>query len=291
MGLILQVLYKSIDVACPQCGEEKVIRVPEQLFSRKKYGHIKVQVPQGAVCQNHVFVVFLDIEGRILGYEKIDLSISSSIEGTHKEDSYVEDLDQINLQTFIDILGFRCVSGLIHAKLFNYPLYLIIEEKDKVNLDYINKVLDEIMPDVYKNTRSLKIVRYSSYVFPTVSYFYTLVKNQRKSAFLMNPKKHIVQMPWNTGLELEKSIINTVLNAKRQNNHIKNLNYYITKFLEDVDQTLSILKTVNKISKKDLTKKLTESSLTSTITKDRVNAIKEFIYRRFSPDLSKKIKD
>jgi len=291
MGLIVQVQYKAIDVACPQCGEGKVVRVPETLFSQKKYGHIKVQVPQGAVCQDHVFVVFLDVQGRILGYEKIDLSISSSAEGKPKEESYEEDLDQIKIQRFIDILGFRCVSGLIHAKLFNYPLYLIVEEKDKVNLEYINNVLDEIMPEVYKNKRSLKVIRYSSYVFPTVSYFYTLVKNQRKSAFLMNPKRHIVQMPWNTGLELEKSIIDTVLNSNKQNNQIKNLNYHITKFLEDVDQTLSILKTVKKIAKKDLTKKLSESSLTSTITKDRVNAIKEFIYRRFSPDLAKKIKD
>lgn len=279
----MQVQFKSINVACPRCGMEKAVNVPVTLFTEKKFGHIKIQVPKGAVCKDHVFVVFLDVQGRIIGYQTVDLSVSS-ISGTEKDKT-------IDLEQFIEIIGYNCFAGLIHSKLFNYPLFLIIDNEFKVNLDVINRVLDDMMPEKYKNTRHLKTIKYDEEIFPTATYFYALVKNQKKTSYLMNPNRHIIQIPWNTGLDLERKIINSALNKEEKQERIKFLTFFISKFLNDVENTLLILENVNKISKKNLVNKLKAISITSTINKDHLGAIKEFILRRISPQIAKKIHD
>ncbi|MFX1322386.1 MAG: hypothetical protein ACFFAQ_12165 [Promethearchaeota archaeon] len=280
--------FKSLELSCPSCGAIKTVNIPESLFYDKKFGHIKVQIPQGAVCQDHMFVVFLDVKGRLIGYEAIDLSISTTIEEP-KEEIIDESIKTMSLVNLIKSLGFNCVVGLIHAKLFNYPSYLIMSNGAKVNLDEINKILDGLIPEMYKNSRSLKTIEFDDETFPTATYFYSLVKRQRRNAFLMNPRKHIIQMPWEIDLELEKSIINSALEKENQNEQLKFLAYYIAKFIEDVEFTLSILEGVKKISKKELTKQLKAKLLTSTITKNRVNEIKDFIIHRISATIANKI--
>ncbi len=290
VGLIMQVQQYAIEVACPRCGIEKTIHVPETLFAEKKFGHIKIQVPKGAVCQDHIFIVFLDVKGRVIGYETVDLLIKTTAEKKIHEEIDIED-KTTKLERFIDDIGFNCLAGLIHSKLFNYPLYLIINKEFKVNLDVINTMLDEIMPEAYKNRRTLKIIEFNNKIYPTATYFYALVKNQKRSAFLMNPSKLIVQKPWKTGLELEQSIINSALKKQDQDEQLKFLTFFLTKFLEDVDKTISILETTKKISKKELVKNLKEKSPLSTVTKTLVDFIKEFIHRRRSPEIAQKIQD
>jgi hypothetical protein len=287
----MQVQQYAINIACPRCGIEKTVHVPNKLLSEKKFGHIKIQVPKGAVCQDHVFVVFLDVKGRIIGYESVDLSIQSMSETKLSEKIDIADDKTISLEKFIDSIGFNCFAGLIHSKLFNYPLYLIMNRDFKVNLDVINNVLDEMMPETYRNRRNLQVIDFNGTTYPAATYFYALVKNQKRTAFLMNPRKLIVQMPWKTGIELEKSIINSALKKEGHIDQVKFITFFINKFLEDVDKTIAILETTKKKSKKDLVRILKEKSPLSTITKNRVSSIKEFIHRRKSPEIAKKIQD
>jgi len=285
----MQVQCKYINIACPICGLEKIVNIPETLFTEKKFGHVKIQVPQGAVCQDHVFIVLLDTKGTILGYQTVDLSVSSTIESTPKKPVPLEEDETLGLMKFIKILGFRCFAGLIHAKLFDYQPYIIIKENLEMNIIEINNILDEIVPDVYKNKIVLKKIEYDDGVYPHATYFYALIMNQNKTDFLMNPDKHIIQMPWKTGLDLEKNFITSALQNKDPLEQIKDLTFYISKFLEDVDQTMIIIEPVKKISKKDLVKKLKEIAITSTVTKEYVICIKEFIQRRISSELANKI--
>ena len=279
--------FKQLELSCPSCGAVKTVNIPESLFYDKKFGHIKIQVPQGAVCEDHVFVVFIDVKGRIIGYEAIDLSISTTIKEP-KEEIKDESIKTMTLINLIKSLGFNCVAGLIHARLFNHPSYMIISNGAKVNLDEINNVLDGLIPEMYKNNRPLKILEFDNEIYP-MGYFYSLVQNQRKYAFLMNPRRHIIQIPWELDLELEKSVINSALEKEDQNEQLKFLAYYIAKFIEDVEFTISILEGVKKISKKELIKQLKVKLLTSTITKNRVNEIKDFINRRISATIAVKI--
>jgi hypothetical protein len=287
----MQVQSRYIGIACPICGAEKTITVPETLFTEKKFGHVKIQVPKGAVCQEHVFVVLLDIKGRILGYQTVDLSVSTLDAVKSKEEIQSEVDESLGLMKFIKLLGFRCLAGLIHSKLFNYQPYVIIKKDTQMNMDEVNFFLDDIVPEMYRNHKVLKHIEYNDYVFPTATYFYALVKNQRKAAFLINFHKHIIQMPWQNGLDLEKGFITTALQNKESIEQIKYLKFYISKFLEDVDKTKIILEPKKKISGKDLVKKLKEIAITSTVTKEYVTSIKEFIHRRVSRDIAAKIHD
>jgi hypothetical protein len=282
----MQVQYSAIELACPKCGASKAVNVPKSLFEEKQAGHIKIQVPKGAVCQNHVFIVFLDIKGRVIGYESIDVSI-----GETQKESKEEVRDPITLNDVIDALGFNCVAGLLHAKLFNYPSYLIMNNDGRVNLTLINKIFDDLIPEDYNNLKQLKLIRYDSDTFPASTYFYSLVQNQRRTAFLMNPRKHVIQVPWDSEVEFEKYILNFVLEKKDESEHFKYLAYQIAKFLDDIKYIISILEEKKKISKKELIKELKEKLITSTINKNRIVEIKEFIQRRISTNIANKIKD
>ena len=111
--------FKPIELSCPSCGAEKTVNIPESLFYDKKFGHIKVQVPQGAVCQDHVFVVFFDVKARIIGYEAIDLSISTTIEEPKEA---IIDESTMTLVNLIKSLGFNIPEPLLVKSLgLNIP--------------------------------------------------------------------------------------------------------------------------------------------------------------------------
>ena len=61
---------KQIEVKCPDCEAQRSINIPVAVFSQKKFGTIKVQVPPGAVCEEHQFIVFVDTKGVVRGYER-----------------------------------------------------------------------------------------------------------------------------------------------------------------------------------------------------------------------------
>jgi hypothetical protein len=287
----MQVLNKQINIACPICGTEKIVNIPETLFKEKKFGHVKVQVPQGAVCQDHVFIVLLDMDGRILGYQTVDLSVSSKAEPKTKDQDSIEKDESLGLMKFIRMLGFRCFAGLIHSKLFHYEPYIIMPENCQLNVDEINYFLEDVVPEKYRNKIVLKKIEYDDDVFPHANYFYDLVKNKRKTEFLINPDKHIIQMPWQTGLELEKNLIASAIQNEKHLEQIKFLSFYLTKFIEDTNKAMIIIEPLKKISKRELVKKLKDIAITSTVTKDYVTSIKEFIHRQISPEIAKKIKN
>ena len=282
----MQVQYSAIELSCPKCGASKKVNIPKSLFEEKEFGHIKVQVPQGAVCQDHVFIVFLDVKGRVIGYESIDLSV-----GDTQKESKEEVKDPITLNDLINALGFNCVAGLLHAKLFNYTSYLIMNNDGKVNLELINKLFDDLIPENYNSIKELKLIKYDSDIYPASTYFYTLVQNQRKNSFLINPRKLVIQIPWNSELEFEKYVLNNVLERKDENEDFKHLAYHIAKFLDDIKYVISFIEDKNKVSKKELIRELQEKLITSTINKNRLIEMKEFIQRRISPNIANKIKD
>jgi hypothetical protein len=284
--------FTQIEFACPKCGLEKKVPVPLSLFTQKKFGHVKIQVPKGAVCQDHDFIAFLDLEERIIGYESVDISLSNLAKFETQEDGSTREGRQITIREIVEILGFRCFAGLIHAKLFNYPFIIIMpEEEHKINMDILDKILGEAMPDQYKNTRNLEVITYPGDIYPVATYFYALIKHRNRNALLINTYKNIVQKPWNTDLQLERAIINSAVSKEETNEQVKFLSFFFSKFLEDVEKTQIILDKVKKISKKDLVKKLQKIAITSTITKTYLSIIKEFIHKRIDPVVAKKIQD
>jgi len=276
---------KGFNVACPRCGGEKQINVPESLFYDKKFGTVKIKVPQGAVCKDHNFIVFISTKGNIVGYDVIDTSISSN-----QGENLSKEIIDLTLDELINSFGFNCVAGLIHAKLFDYPSFVLRSEDFKINIDQLDEMFDRLIPLEYRNDNAIKDAEFDTYVFTNENYYYTTFTNNNTGAFLINNRKHVIHKPWETKCDFEKSILDNALGRKDKVEQLKYLAQYITQFIKDVEFTKILLENSKSISEKDLMKQLKSKLIVSTINKKRVLIIKEFIEQRFSPELAAKIK-
>jgi hypothetical protein len=288
--------FKTLDLACPKCGIEKVVRLPLKLFEGKGFGIIKVQVPIGGVCNEHNFMVLVNKKGVVLGYETFDMMVSeaSEIDEPRKEiideaPAKEEDLDKSSLQAFIDKFGFNCIAGYLHSKLFDYPAYLICSDDIQVELTDMDNIFNQIIPNSYKDSHAIEVIKYDREIYPQPGYYYALAKDRLKHAFIMNPDRHVINSPWVTDIEYEKIMIRNALEWKESNDNFKKLSEFIERFVKDVEITVSFLEDLKKIYEKDLIKKLNKKIDLSTINKSRLRLIREFISKRISPEIALKI--
>ncbi|GAJ01552.1 unnamed protein product, partial [marine sediment metagenome] len=277
-------ISKKFEVRCPRCGVVKEISVPESLFLDKKFGTIKIKVPQGAVCKEHNFIVFISTKGNIIGYDVIDASVSLD----QKEELPI-DLISLTLDELINMFGFNCVAGFIHAKLFGYSSRIVRNGESNLDIEQINGLFDGLIPVRYRNSNAIIDEKYSSHVFPNPNYYYTMIKRKHAKAFIITNREVVIQVPWHAQIDFEKSILSNALGKTDENEQLKYLALYINQFISDVEFTKSLLENAEAISEKDLIKKLKEKLIVSTINRNRVVLIKQFISRRISTDLSKKI--
>ena len=276
---------KQFNIACPKCGSKKEISVPESLFVQKKFGTVKIKIPQGAVCKDHNFLVFISTKGQIIGYDIIDASVS-----LNQKEKLLGDIIDLTLDEIIDAFGFNCVAGLIHAKLFDYPSFIIRNDDFALDIDQINELFDKLIPSKYRNSNAILDEKFDSYVFPNPKYYYTTVKREHTDAFLINNRKLVIQVPWQTQIDFEKSILNNAISKTDKKEQLQYLAQFINQFISDAEFAQNLLENVNSISEKELIKKLKEKLIMSTINKNRILIIKEFINRRISKESSNKIK-
>ncbi|MBA7511725.1 hypothetical protein ES705_03721 [subsurface metagenome] len=276
---------KKFEVSCPRCGAGREISVPESLFFDKKFGTVKIKVPQGAVCKEHNFIVFISTKGNIIGYDVIDASLSLD-----QKDKLPIDLISLTLDELIEAFGFNCVAGFIHAKLFDYSSRIIRNDEFSLDIEQLNELFDRLIPVKYRNSNVIIDEEFDSYVFPNPYYYYTMIKQEHANAFLINNRKLVIQVPWHAHIDFEKTILSNALGKKDKNEQLKYLALYITQFISDIEFTKSLLENTKAISEKELIKKLKDKLIVSTINRNRIVLIKEFISRRISKDLSNKIK-
>ncbi|HUW90108.1 MAG TPA: hypothetical protein VMV43_06260 [Candidatus Nanopelagicaceae bacterium] len=277
---------KQFDVSCPKCGSGKEISVPDSLFLQKKFGTVKIKVPKGAVCKDHNFIVFISTKGQIIGYDIIDASVSLD-----QKEKLPGDLIDLTLDELIDAFGLNCVAGLIHAKLFDYPSFVIRNEEFALDIEQLNQLFDRLIPPKYRNSNAIRDEEFDSYVFPNPNYYYTTIKKEQADAYLINNQKLVIQVPWQIEIDFEKSILSNALGKKNKSEQLKYLAQYINQFISDVEIAQTLLENVKGISEKELIKKLKEKLIVSTINKNRILLIKEFINRRISKEVGSKIKN
>lgn len=288
--------FKLLELACPKCGIEKTVRIPIELFDGKGFSIIKIQVPIGGVCDSHNFMVLLNKKGVILGYETFDMMVSKPTEPEkfeaekEKIEAYDEiELEKSPLQNYIDKYGFNCIAGFLHSKLFDYPAYLICRDDIIVEIDDMNANFNYVVPNEYRDSHVMEVIKYDREIYPQPGYYYALAKDRYKHAFIMNPNRHVINTPWRTDIEYEKVMIRNAVEWKESDKHFKKLSEFVERFVKDVEITASYLKDVKKIYEKDLIKKLNKQIDLSTINKSRLRLIREFISKRITPEIAAKI--
>lgn len=270
--------FKELEITCPICQVVKKINVPSRIFSQKKFGTIKVQVPAGAVCKDHQFIVFVDPKGIIRGYEKIDIFMAST-----PEVKEVIPEAKITLRAVLNDFGTYGVLSLIHAKLFNYPSYLIRSEDKVNNVSGLNDFFDNLLPEALQGSAPLNI-------FENIQY--DKVKIKEKNALLIDEHNNILQTPWDhSSLGFEEELIKKALGIIDNEEQLIILRQGINQFLKEVDYVIKTLEDVEEIYMNDLIEKMSKDLRMTKINKYQIDLIKEYIENRISSKLVKKIKN
>ncbi|MFX1399603.1 MAG: hypothetical protein ACFFAS_21475 [Promethearchaeota archaeon] len=267
--------YKNIDIKCPVCKTSKNLDLPRALFTQKEVGTIKIQIPPGAVCSDHQFIIFLDPEGKVRGYERIDLEM---LESTIESKREVE--GKITLKKMTQILGTYGIFSLIHAKVFNYPAFIVVNENFEYNAALINSIGNELLPERYRGGRTIHLYKETDY---------DKVELNIKDALLLDINKHISQLPWDEKLKFEENILEKAFEIFDEQEQLYLVQRFISNFIEEAECALKILESTDQISKKDLIKQISKMVRQSKINNYHLNLIIEFIKRRFSPKLTDKI--
>lgn len=272
--------FKSLEVTCPVCQAKKNISIPEAILSQKKFGTVKIQVPAGAVCGEHQFLVFVDTKGIIRGYEKIDIHLAAA---TVKPEEVTEDLQQMTLKRIMQIFGSYGLYNLIHAKIFNYPSYIKSKgELDKLE-DVLNDLGDQLLPTKYKETSRLNFLNEAE--------FSKFKPKDHKDALVLDESMNILQTPWDEKLKFEDEVVNKAMEIIDEREQVIILRQEIAKLIREAEKTIEILLGVKEIYEDDLIDKLASELMISKINNYRLGLIKQFIRQRHNPKLPSKIKN
>jgi len=269
--------FKILEVVCPTCRKAKNINIPEAVFSQKKFGTVKIQIPMNAVCPDHQFIVFVDTKGTIRGYEKIDILMSTISPEVARETA-----GRVNLRNLIHVFGIYGILSLIHGKIFNYPSYVIKDENFQYDEMLLNSIGDNILPETYRGSESIHIIE-----DPDIN----KIKVKDKDALILDTSQHIFQTPWSIKLKFEEQIIKRALEIIDEVEQLKLLQQDISKLVKEVHYTVSILEEVDQIYEDDLIDKVSKALSIKKLSNYHLNLIKEFIKRNISRKLVLKIKN
>ncbi|MFX1364830.1 MAG: hypothetical protein ACFFCE_07275 [Promethearchaeota archaeon] len=269
-------IFKTLEVKCPICGIVKSINIPEAVFSQKKFGSIKIQVPIKAVCPQHQFIVFVDTKGNIIGYDKIDIQLMHIAQLDKTEVS-----EKGNLRNLIKIFGVYGILNLIHAKIFNYPTYILNDDDFEYNEESLNSIWDNFLPEEYRGNKTFFLLEKKTL---------NKIKIKDSDAFIMDTHQNIFQTPWTSKLKFEEDIIKRAIEIMDGEQQIMLLRQDIINFVKEVKYTISVLKDISEIYEDELIEKISNDLQIKKINNYRLNLIKEFIKRNISKSLASKIK-
>lgn len=267
--------HKELEVACPFCKAVGKIKIPREIYSHKKWGTVKIQVPSGAICKEHQFIVLVDTKGIIRGSEIVEITTTRNGE--------IKDLPQtkFTLGTLIEIFGLDCTHHMIHALIFNYPTY-IVKSDSLTSTNQLKMIFDEILLENFR--LALPLVEVIE-----VSMAQNIILN-KKDSLLISSKKEIFQVPWKEKLKYEEAIVKKARNIINENEQLVILQQEIMKLLRDAEFARGILNLYDEISRDDFSLELSKKMRISKLDKNYFNMIKLFIERRFSKELLNKIK-
>lgn len=272
----MQANHKLIKVVCPVCGITKDLNIPENVFTQKKFGSIKIQIPQMAVCPEHQFIVFVDNKGKIRGYERIDLQMETSSEVTEREEG------RITLRNLLKMYGTYGVFSLMHAKIFNFPSYVLIKNESEDLTEDINKIGDSLIPIQYQDTPRINFVLVSKQVKS---------KLKNKDALIIDENRNILNTPWIEKLKFEEQLIKKTLEIIEEDEQVLLIQQGIAKLIEEAEFTRKLLEDASEIYEDELSERISRELMITKPSLYRISLIKQFIKQRFSEKLASKIKN
>jgi len=267
---------RRIKLTCPICQREKEISIPEKVFAQKKFGSIKIQVPPGAVCPDHQFIVFLDPKGLIRGYEKIDILMKTQPQEAKK---VIE--GKINLKKLINTFGLYGVFSLIHSKIFGYPAYIIRDNPPEGLSQQMNEFFTNLSQNKFTDTSEIQFIEETKYDDIKL----------KNNSLLIDAHNNILQTPWEEKLDFEEFIVKKALEIIDENEQKVLLRQDVNNLLKQIDHTVKILEDTDEIYDTELIETISKDLKIPKISKSRLNLIRKFIKMNISEELAKKVKN
>jgi hypothetical protein len=266
--------YKILDITCPICEKTKSISVPENVFSQKKNSLIRIQLPQKVICE-HQFIAFVNSKGKIQGYEKIDVEMSLA------EETEKEKMGILTLRKLLMLAGPYGLFSIIHAIIFNYPIYLVIDENFKYNEDLLNRIVNKLLPEGYKYKKIIYLIKEKEYQNTKID----------KNFLVLDVNQRIFQTPWDSKLKFEEELVKRALDIINEEQQFLVLQNSIGGFVKEVEYTVEFLKDekIKTFYEGELIQKLSKTLMIPKINQYHLHLIVEFISQRISIELASKV--
>ncbi|MHA1732548.1 MAG: hypothetical protein ACTSU5_11425 [Promethearchaeota archaeon] len=126
------------------------VPVPTYIFEKKKAGIIKIQIHPGIVCE-HQFVAFIDQKFVARGYERIDFQLEIAPRAAPAPGEEVT--PRVFLSDVVQKFGSFAATYLLHAVVFNYPVYVVVSPTDAPTLEkslndlFVSMIPEEMDPE------------------------------------------------------------------------------------------------------------------------------------------------
>jgi len=186
---------KEIQVQCPVCQKEQMIKVPNYIFDNKKVGNIKIQIYKGICCE-HQFILFLNKKAEIRGYETIDMNIDlSEVEESKSK-------DKIYLRDILKTYGDFAVSCIIHSLLLNIPIIILRTKYEGSRASQLTSLFNKFIPKS-NNEKMLLVSNILELDYQ---------KAKISDVLVINPTGIVINTPWkDIQLKFENNIVSEAL--------------------------------------------------------------------------------
>jgi hypothetical protein len=119
---------RAVTVSCPVCKKELEIELPTFLVKEAQDNILKVQIPQDKCCPLHSFMVFIDKNYKVRGYQHADLefNLKASKSTTSLPPGIADnEILSFDVHELISTVGIDIAAMILRAILINKPVLFL----------------------------------------------------------------------------------------------------------------------------------------------------------------------
>ncbi|MHA1681506.1 MAG: hypothetical protein ACTSUE_10880 [Promethearchaeota archaeon] len=274
----MTVEVKKILVRCPVCHVEKEVNIPIFLVKEAQDGVLKIQIPQGACCAEHSFMVYIDKKFKIKGYQNADIEFRVGAPANRK--SQDKDKKDFKVDDLVNIMGPDISGTILRTILIGKPI-LFLETFDLYNrVDKAVVLLNDMESDdlVITTERITREELKEKRV------------NKSNSLVVVPLYQAIMRSPFfdDINTRFEGNLINETLKIPDRGGQIIFMRKELIKITRIIDEFVKILRDAEKLFEEDIPK-ITQEKFNYKIDSKNIDVIKEVIFFKHDHTLAEKI--
>lgn len=260
----------SLEVVCPICGTKKNTTVPSYIFENKAFGTLKIQIHKGIIC-DHQFVIFVDKKGKIRGYEKIDIQLSTAPKAVGQAEK------KASLDFIVKLMGDFASVNIFHAFLLDIPVVIIRKTRNEDWENQVNTMSKELFPDLFESKTPIEFVDRSEYK-----------EKKIKNLLLIDEEGYILSAPWEINkFDFEEDLLKKALGAEDFKAQLIIFQRAIKLLISKVEYTIELLEQTDTLYEEEIKENFIKKFMIKKVSDYDVDLVKEILKFRYLVDISK----